>query len=202
MKQSIEETLGTDNVVVDVLQMTDNEKESITSQAKVPTQKDYDLNGTGWGPDYQDPATYLNILDAKKGSALKHLGITKGKDPEVVAKVGLDEYKKLLDDAASETNDLNKRYEKYAKAQAWVTDSSLLIPVASSGGSPMVSRAVPFTKAYSQVGIKGDPFIFKGLELKNDIVTTKEYEEALKKWQKEKLESNAQYQKDLEKHVK
>ena len=202
LKQSIEETLGSDNVIVDVLQMTDNEKESITSQAKVPTQKDYDLNGTGWGPDYQDPATYLNILDAKKGSALKHLGITKGKDPEVMAKVSLDEYKKLLDDAASETTNLDKRYEKYAKAQAWVTDSSLLIPVASSGGSPMVSRAVPFTKAYSQVGIKGDPFIFKGMELQNDIVTTKEYEAALKKWQKEKLESNAQYQKDLEKHVK
>ena len=202
LKQSIEETLGTENVIIDVLQMTDNEKESITSQAKVPTQKDYDLNGTGWGPDYQDPATYLNILDAKKGSALKHLGITKGKDPEVMAKVGLDEYKKLLDDAASETSNLDKRYEKYAKAQAWVTDSSLLIPVASSGGSPMVSRTVPFTKAYSQVGIKGDPFIFKGMQLQNDIVTTNEYEAALKKWQKEKLESNAQYQKDLEKHVK
>ena len=202
LKQSIEETLGTENVIIDVLQMTDNEKESITSQAKVPTQKDYDLNGTGWGPDYQDPATYLNILDAKKGSALKHLGITKGKDPEVMAKVGLDEYKKLLDDAASETSNLDKRYEKYAKAQAWVTDSSLLIPVASSGGSPMVSRTVPFTKAYSQVGIKGDPFIFKGMELQNDIVTTKEYDAAFKKWQKEKLESNTQYQKDLEKHIK
>ena len=133
---------------------------------------------------------------------MKHLGITKGKDPEVMAKVGLDEYKKLLDDAASETSNLDKRYEKYAKAQAWVTDSSLLIPVASSGGSPMVSRTVPFTKAYSQVGIKGDPFIFKGMQLQNDIVTTNEYEAALKKWQKEKLESNAQYQKDLEKHVK
>ena len=202
LKQSIEETLGAENVIIDVLQMTDNEKESITSQAKVPTQKDYDLNGTGWGPDYQDPATYLNILDAKKGSALKHLGITKGKDPEVMAKVGLDEYKKLLDDATSETSNLDKRYEKYAKAQAWVTDSSLLIPVASSGGSPMVSRTVPFTKAYSQVGIKGDPFIFKGMQLQNDIVTTKDYETALKKWQKEKLESNTQYQKDLEKHIK
>ena len=202
LKQSIEETLGTENVIIDVLQMTDNEKESITSQAKVPTQKDYDLNGTGWGPDYQDPATYLNILDAKKGSALKHLGITKGKDPEVMAKVGLDEYKKLLDDAASETSNLDKRYEKYAKAQAWVTDSSLLIPVASSGGSPMVSRTVPFTKAYSQVGIKGDPFIFKGMQLQNDIVITKDYETALKKWQKEKLESNTQYQKNLEKHIK
>ena len=202
LKQSIESTLGTENVIVDVLQMTDNEKMSITSQAKVPAQKDYDLNGTGWGPDYQDPATYLNILDAKKGSALKHLGITRGKDPEVMAQVGLDEYKKLLDDAAAETSDLNKRYEKYAKAQAWVSDSSLLIPVASSGGSPTVSRTVPFTKAYSQVGIKGDPFVFKGLELQNDVVTTKEYEEALKKWQKEKIETNAKYQKELEKHVK
>ena len=202
LKQSIESTLGTENVIVDVLQMTDNEKMSITSQAKVPSQKDYDLNGTGWGPDYQDPATYLNILDAKKGSALKHLGITRGKDPEVMAQVGLDEYKNLLDDAAAETSDLNKRYEKYAKAQAWVSDSSLLIPVASSGGSPTVSRTVPFSKAYSQVGIKGDPFVFKGLELQNEVVTTKEYEEALKKWQKEKIETNAKYQKELEKHVK
>ena len=202
LKQSIESTLGTENVIVDVLQMTDNEKMSITSQAKVPAQKDYDLNGTGWGPDYQDPATYLNILDAKKGSALKHLGITRGKDPEVMAQVGLDEYKKLLDDAAAETSDLNKRYEKYAKAQAWVSDSSLLIPVASSGGSPTVSRTVPFTKAYSQVGIKGDPFVFKGLELQNDVVTAKEYEEAFKKWQQEKIETNAKYQKELEKHVK
>ena len=202
LKQSIESTLGTENVIVDVLQMTDNEKMSITSQAKVPSQKDYDLNGTGWGPDYQDPATYLNILDAKKGSALKHLGITRGKDSEVMAQVGLDEYKKLLDNAAAETSDLNKRYEKYAKAQAWVSDSSLLIPVASSGGSPTVSRTVPFSKAYSQVGIKGDPFVFKGLELQKDVVTTKEYEEALKKWQKEKIETNAKYQKELEKHVK
>ena len=202
LKQSIESSLGTENVIVDVLQMTDNEKMSITSQAKVPSQKDYDLNGTGWGPDYQDPATYLNILDAKKGSALKHLGITRGKDSEVMAQVGLDEYKKLLDDAAAETSDLNKRYEKYAKAQAWVSDSSLLIPVASSGGSPTVSRTVPFTKAYSQVGIKGDPFVFKGLELQNDVVTEKEYEEAFKKWQQEKIETNAKYQKELEKHVK
>ena len=202
LKQSIESSLGTENVIVDVLQMTDNEKLSITSQAKVPSQKDYDLNGTGWGPDYQDPATYLNILDAKKGSALKHLGIKRGEDPEVMAQVGLDEYKKLLDDAAAETSDLNKRYEKYAKAQAWVSDSSLLIPVASSGGSPTVSRTVPFTKAYSQVGIKGDPFVFKGLELQNDVVTAKEYEEAFKKWQQEKIETNAKYQKELEKHVK
>ena len=201
-KQSIESTLGAENVVIDVLQMTDNEKETITSQARVPSQKDYDLNSTGWAPSYQDPASYLNIMDPKSGSAMKHLGITKGKDKDVVAKLGLDQYKKLLDDADSETTNLEERYEKYAKAQAWLTDSSLLMPTASSGGSPVVSNVVPFSKPYSQVGIKGDPYIFKGMKLQKDIVTTKEYDEALKKWQKEKLESNSKYQKELEKHVK
>ena len=201
-KQSIESTLGAENVVIDVLQMTDNEKETITSQARVPSQKDYDLNSTGWAPSYQDPASYLTIMDPKSGSAMKHLGITKGKDKDVVAKVGLDQYKKLLDDADSETTNLEERYEKYAKAQAWLTDSSLLMPTASSGGSPVVSNVVPFSKPYSQVGIKGDPYIFKGMKLQKDIVTTKEYEEALKKWQKEKLESNGKYQKELEKHIK
>ena len=201
-KQSIESTLGAENVVIDVLQMTDNEKETITSQARVPSQKDYDLNSTGWAPSYQDPASYLNIMDPKSGSAMKHLGIIKGKDKDVVAKLGLDQYKKLLDDADSETTNLEERYEKYAKAQAWLTDSSLLMPTASSGGSPVVSNVVPFSKPYSQVGIKGDPYIFKGMKLQKDIVTTKEYEEALKKWQKEKLESNGKYQKELEKHIK
>ena len=201
-KQSIESTLGAENVVIDVLQMTDNEKESITSQARVPAQKDYDLNSTGWAPSYQDPASYLNIMDPKTGSAMKHLGITKGKDKEVVAQLGLDEYKKLLDDAVSETNDLDKRYEKYAKAQAWLTDSSLLMPTASSGGSPVVSNVVPFSKPYSQVGIKGDPYIFKGMKLQKEIVSAKEYQAALEKWQKEKLESNSKYQKELESHVK
>ena len=202
LKQSIESTLGAENVVVDVLQMTDNEKETITSQARVPAQKDYDLNSTGWSPSYQDPASYLNIMDPKTGSAMKHLGITKGKDQEVVAKVGLDQYKKLLDEADSESISLEERYEKYAKAQAWLTDSSLLMPTASSGGSPVVSNVVPFSKPYSQVGIKGDPYIFKGMRLQKDIVTSKEYEEALKKWQKEKLELNGKYQKELEKHIK
>ena len=69
-KQSIESSLGTENVIVDVLQMTDNEKMSITSQAKVPAQKTTTWMELVWGQDYQDPATYLNILDAKKGSAL------------------------------------------------------------------------------------------------------------------------------------
>ena len=39
LKQSVEAALGSENVVIDVLQMTDNEKMSITSQAKVLLKK-------------------------------------------------------------------------------------------------------------------------------------------------------------------
>ena len=201
LKQSIESSLGTENVIVDVLQMTDNEKLSITSQAKVPSQKRLWLERNWLGPDYQDPATYLNILDAKKGSALKHLGIKRGQDPEVMAQVGLDEYKKLLDDAAAETSDLNKRYEKYAKAQAWVSDSSLLIPVASSGGSPTVSRTVPFTKAYSQVGIKGARLCSKDWSCKWRC-DCKRIRRSLQEMATRKNWDKCQIPKELEKHVK
>ena len=69
------------------------------------------------------------------------------------------------------------------------------MPTASSGGSPVVSNVVPFSKPYSQVGIKGDPYIFKGMKLQKEIVSAKEYQAALEKWQKEKLESNSKYQK-------
>ncbi|CEW66760.1 extracellular oligopeptide-binding protein [Streptococcus pneumoniae] len=40
------------------------------------------------------------------------------------------------------------------------------------------------------------------MKLQKDIVTTKEYNEVFKKLQKEKLESNSKYQKELKKHIK
>lgn len=36
------------------------------------------------------------------------------------------------DDANSENQDVQKRYEKYAVAQAWLTDNALTIPVMAS----------------------------------------------------------------------
>ena len=58
-----------------------------------------------------------------------------------VAQVGLKEYDKLVDEAGKETSDLFARYEKYAAAQAWLTDSSLFLPaMSSSGAAPIISR--------------------------------------------------------------
>ena len=66
----------------------------------------------------------------------------------------------------------------------------------------MVQKVVPFTKAYSYVGIKGDSYVFKGMELQDKVLTVADYQKALKKWEKEKEESNKKAQEELASHVK
>ena len=201
IKQSIEATLGSDNVVIDVHQASEDNVYNATYFTATAAQKDYDIFISAWSPDFQDPSTYLNIFDPDKGDMLQNIGLEKGQNADLADKLGLNEFKKLNEDADSEKQDTTARYTKYAAAQAWLTDSSLIIPVQSSGGSPRVHRTVPFSEAYSLVGIKGK-YGFKYLEVQKDVVTAKEYEAAEKKWTEEKEKSNAKAQEDLEKHVK
>ena len=202
LKQSVEAALGQENVVIDIQQMSTDDYDNSTYFAETSAQKDYDLNMSGWSADFQDPSTYLNIFNPETGDILNNIGLEKGQNQDIASKVGLDEYKTLLDDADAEKQDTNARYTKYAAAQAWLTDSSIVIPSVSGGGNPQVQKVVPFTKAYSYVGIKGDLYVFKNRELQQDILTTKDYEAALEKWEKEREESNAKAQEELSSHIK
>ena len=203
-KQSVETALGTDNVVIDIQQITTDELHNITYYAASAAAEDWDLSGAvGWNPDYDDPSTYLDILKSTNSETTKsYMGYDNPSNP-AVAQVGLNDYDKLVDDAASETTDLNKRYEKYAAAQAWLTDSSLFLPaMSSSGAAPIISRVVPFSASYTQSGDKGSDVYFKYLKLQANTVTAKEYKEAREKWLKEKAEANEKAQKELASHVK
>ena len=66
MKQSVESVLGTENVVIDIQQMSSDELNNISYFANTAAQKDYDLYNGGWSGDYQDPSTYLDTLNTKK----------------------------------------------------------------------------------------------------------------------------------------
>lgn len=201
-KQSVEESLGKENVIIDVQLMSTENKNNVTYFAETAAQKDYDISIAGWGPDFQDPSTYLNIFDPDKGDMLQNIGLEPGKSAELAEKLGLNEFKKLNEAADAEKQDTVARYTKYAAAQAWLSDSSLVIPIQSNGGNPIVMKAVPFTKPYSLVGIKGDTYVFKYREVQGDIVTAKEYKAAEKKWNEEKEKSNAKAQEELADHVK
>ena len=108
----------------------------------------------------------------------------------------------MNDAADAEKQDTASRYTKYAAAQAWLTDSALVIPtMTSSGAGTVVSKVVPFSGPSSQTGNKGSTY-FKYVEVQDEPVTKKQYDQEREKWLKEKADSNKKAQQELEKHVK
>ena len=202
VKQTIESVLGDDNIVIDVQQLSTDDFNNVGFLAPTPADRDYDLNFDGWVGDYQDPSTYLNPFNAEDGFYLKIFGLDAKEDKDKIASLGLDTYTKMLKDADTENKDVAKRYEKYAEAQAWMIDNSLIMSAMSSGGTASVTKVTPFTRGYSLVGIKGDGNNYKYMKLQKDTVTTKQYEEAKAKWEQESKKAIEKAQKEAEKHVK
>ena len=206
LKQSLEATLGTDNVVVDIQQLQKDEVQNVTYFAESAAGEDWDLSdNVGWTPDFADPSTYLDIIKPSVGENTKtYLGFDAGTNNAAAKQVGLEDYEKMVVEAGNENTDVSKRYDKYAAAQAWLTDSALIIPTASQTGRPMLSKMVPFTLPFAYSGNKGttEPLLYKYLELQDKPVTADEYQKAQDKWKKEKEESNKKAQEDLANHVK
>ena len=207
LKQSIENVLGSDNVVIDLQQMTQAEALPLSFSAPTAKEQDWDIHTlTGWNPDYQDPSTFLDQFTIKGGNTRLLMGIDKDTDASVIQKLGLSDYEKLLDDANKENQDVQKRYEKYALAQAWLTDNGLTIPVMAGPKETavsFVSKVIPFTSSYSAAGLKGENSGYlKYTEVGEKPITKEEYQQAREKWLKEKAESNEKAQKDLASHVK
>ena len=206
LKQSLEATLGADNVVVDVQQLQKDEVLNVTYFAESAAGEDWDLSdNVGWSPDYIDPSTYLDIIKPSVGENTKtYLGFDSGTNNAAAKQVGLEDYEKMVVEAGNENTDISKRYDKYAAAQAWLTDSALIIPTTSQTGRPMLSKMVPYTLPFAYSGNKGtsEALLYKYLELQDKPVTADEYQKAQDKWKKEKEESNKKAQEDLANHVK
>ncbi|NTK40882.1 peptide ABC transporter substrate-binding protein [Enterococcus faecium] len=195
LKKSVEASLGSDNVVVDVQLLNDNKYLAATYQATTGQAGDFDItNASGWGPDYTDPSSYLNIYDSRKGDMIQTLGleasaVVQGTDPSDAAKkaINLSEYDALLDKAAAITDDLDARYTAYADAEAWLLDNALQVPIYAYGGTPRVTNVVPFSKPFAWTGIATNKL--KYIEVQSDIVTTKQYDKAKKAWETKKEEA-------------
>ncbi|RSK13509.1 peptide ABC transporter substrate-binding protein [Streptococcus oralis] len=202
VKQTLETVLGSDNIVIDVQQLSTDDFGNVAFLAPNPAARDYDLNFDGWVGDYQDPSTYLDPFNAETGFYLKIFGLEAKEDQELIKSLGLDTYTQLLKEADAENKDAAKRYEKYAEAQAWMIDNSLVMSAMSNGGTASVTKVTPFTRAYSLVGIKGDGNNYKYMRLQKDPVTKKQFDEAKAKWEEESKKAIEKSQKEFENHVK
>lgn len=195
LKKSVETSLGSDNVVVDVQLLNEDKYLAATYQATTGQAGDFDItNASGWGPDYTDPSSYLNIYDSRKGDMIHTLGleasaVVQGTDPSTAAKkaINLSEYDALLDKAAAITDDLDARYTAYADAEAWLLDNALQVPIYADGGTPRVTNVVPFSGSYGWAGIAANKL--KYVEVQSNIVTTDQYDKAKKAWETKKEET-------------
>ena len=117
-KQSVEENLGSDNVVIDIQQLQKDDVQNITYFAETAAGEDWDISdNVGWSPDYIDPSTYLDIIKPSVGENTKtYLGFDSGTNNAAAKQVGLEDYEKMVVEAGEETSDVSKRYEKYAAA--------------------------------------------------------------------------------------
>ncbi|GGE31066.1 peptide ABC transporter substrate-binding protein [Streptococcus himalayensis] len=201
LKQSIEATLGTENVVIDLQKLSEDDYNNAGYFATTAAQKDYDLGGGGWSPDFQDPSTYLDTIRVDNGGSIANFGFDPDQANDKIQTVALDTYTNMVKEANKE-QDVKMRYEKYAEAEAWLLDNGVIMPYASLGGRPSVSRIVPFSSANADVGTKGVGTYYKYRKVQKDIVVAKDWETAREKWRKEKAESNKKAQEDLVKHIR
>jgi ABC-type oligopeptide transport system substrate-binding subunit len=187
LKQSIEASLGTDNVQIIVHPVDSDTYEKSAYNSTGPVDADWDIStSTGWGYDYIDPKSYLHIFCPTDGDILRqNMGLEFEADGDAqnsaaIAASGLDEYQKLYDAADAITNDQDARYKAFAKAEAFILDEAIYIPVQTRTASVnwRISREVPFQGGYLQ------STKYKNRIIQKDAITAADYKKALETWQK------------------
>ncbi len=78
-----------------------------------------------------------------------------------------------------------KRYEKYAAAQALLTDKKIVIQRCSSTGAATVVLAVPFSEPSIQTGTKGSTYL-KYVEVQDEPLLRNNTKQAMRNGKKEK----------------
>ncbi len=102
-------------------------------------------------------------------------------DDEEAYTGALAKFEELLLDAES-GEDVNERFVKFAKAEAELLDSAVMIPTTTQGGAYTISRVAPRTIPFVQWGNDDDRL--KGLVISDEFLTKEERAELLDIWAK------------------
>ena len=181
LEKIVEETLGKDFIDINI-QSTANVNDYENSHFLAPSgaHMNFDLSsGTGWGPDYGDPATFLNTLNWD-GELVGNLGFDSKPEDEDIYDQVLGDYRELYEDASNEMQNTDLRYAKLAAAEAELLNSAVIMPNTTDGGGYAVTRIIPRTNQRSFYGT--DDSRFKYMVVGNKVLTVTEREQILADW--------------------
>ncbi len=151
-----------------------------------PPMTNYDINlFAGWGPDYVDPKTYVDIYNLHNGDMLALLGFyAEGEDAAsdaLAETVGLREYTNMLDAADAIKSDIDARYNAYAEAEAFLLSKAFITPMSFRSVTLRVTKVVPYTAPYAVAGLGGDKYKFTVVQ--DEVITTEQFNEAKAAWE-------------------
>ena len=187
LENRVESILGSDFIDINI-QSTSNQPnyENSHFMASSGSKMNFDLSsGTGWGPDYGDPATFLNTL-AWEGDLQNNLGFDNNSIDKNTYYSVLGDYMKLYEEATAETSNTNLRYAKLAAAEAELLNSAVIMPNTTDGGGYAVSRIVPRTNQRAFYGT--DDSRFKYMVVVDQVLTIEQRKAIIADWEKD-LES-------------
>ncbi|MGM9979750.1 MAG: peptide ABC transporter substrate-binding protein, partial [Turicibacter bilis] len=114
---------------------------------------------------------------------LNWTGSEVGNDAAAKEAIGLYEFQALKDAADAVVDDNDKRFELYAKAEAFLLDNAIFIPYCSNGGGYSVSKLVPRSGLYGAYGLSDDKYKYK--QVADEVVTKAQRDEIIAEWQEE-----------------
>ena len=169
VEQNLEKVLGTDYIDVIVQAGPD------TGFLNERRAGNYALMKCNWGADYADPETWTDpFVDGSKYSF-----IFKSKDAGTQALFA--EYTELVNAAKAITNDMDARYEAFAKAEALLLQHGFALPIHTSARYYQMSNLNVFEGQFAPFGVA--TLRYKDQHLYNDSMSLTDWQEAYADWQ-------------------
>lgn len=169
VEQNLEKVLGTDYIDVIVQAGPD------TGFLNERRAGNYGLMKCNWGADYADPETWTDpFVD---GSKYNFIYKAKGAETQAL----FAEYTELVNAAKAITNDMDKRYEAFAKAEALLLKHAFALPIHTSSRFYQMSNLNIFEGQYAPFG--NATLRYKDQYLYEDSMSLAEWQAAYAEWQ-------------------
>ena len=145
----------------------------------------YALMKCNFGPDYADPQTFTDPFQPNYANG--EGGGSYNKPEKVQGYTDADgnkTYSNLLKAAMGESLDLTKRYNAFAKAEAFLINNAFVIPYGLNTDGYQVTKRNEFDYQYAPFGVS--ILRYKGQHLLQKPMSMDEYYAAEKKWNEER----------------
>ena len=169
VEQNLEKVLGTDYIDVIIQAGPD------TGFLNERRAGNYAMLKCNWGADYADPETWTDpFVD---GSKYNFIYKAKGAETQAL----FAEYTELVKAAKAITNDMDERFEAFAKAEALLLEHGFALPIHTSSRYYQMSNLNVFEGQYAPFG--NATLRYKDQYLYEDSMSLTEWQAAYAEWQ-------------------